>query len=165
MGVLTDYFRAGDVAAVVAAMESAEGGPLVGGRSGFDGVDAKGVDPHIVLGQLIAGIKAVPWSLELNLVTETMVWPTTPQPGPEGPADDDDPWATGPWVSQLDSSARDALAEADDAGLSEVVADWVEGEELMGATVEGMRPLAEALIELARRARDADEQLYCWICL
>lgn len=164
MGVLTDYFRAGDTAAVTAAMESTEGCPLVnGGRSGFDGVEAKGVDSTIVLGQLIAAVAQVPWTPDL--VRETMVWPTTPPPGPEGPADEDDPWATGPWVSRLDAAARDALAEANDSDLPRVAATWAQAEELAGATAEDMLPLAEGLIGLARRARDADEQLYCWVCL
>lgn len=164
MGVLTDYFRAADTASVVQAMERTDGGPLVGvSDPAFDGVDAKGVDSTVVLGKLIAAIEQVTWSV--HLVKKTMVWPTTPAPGPEGPADEDDPWATGPWVTALDNTVRDALAETDDADVARAVAEWARAEELAGVRVEDLRPLAEELIRLARRAGDQGEQLYCWECL
>ncbi|MFE2107390.1 hypothetical protein ACFXAF_16155, partial [Kitasatospora sp. NPDC059463] len=118
MGVLTDYFRAADDAAVLAALHDAEGGPLVGGAGAvFDGVEAKGVDPDVVLGQLIAVVRRVEWAVDL--VGGTPVWPTTPPPGREGPADEDDPWATGPWVMRLGRPVRDTLAELPEAGLAE----------------------------------------------
>jgi hypothetical protein len=41
----------------------------------------------------------------------------------------------------------------------------VQAEELRGTRVEEMLPLAEELILLARRAREAGEQLYCWMSL
>ncbi|MFB7943883.1 hypothetical protein ACFC6L_03090 [Kitasatospora phosalacinea] len=164
MGVLTDYFRAADAAAVVRALQDADDRPLVGGRDPhFDGVEAKRLDPDLVLGELIAAVRQVPW--EAGFVDGSPVWPTTPQPGPDGPQGEDDPWATGPWVVELDASVRDALAGVNDADVPTVVARWVRAEELRPAGVEDMQPLAEELIRLARRARDADEQLYCWICL
>ncbi|MEU5764093.1 hypothetical protein [Nocardia sp. NPDC047648] len=164
MGVLTDYFRAADAASVVQALERADGGPLIGVRHpAFDGVDAKGVDPMVALGQFVAVIRGVPWQVEL--VKETAVWPTTPAPGPDGPEDDDDPWVKGPWVTQLDTAVRDILAAVHDQDVSKLVAEWVKAEELHGARVEYMQPVAQELIELARRARAAEEQLYCWMCL
>lgn len=164
MGVLTDYFRAADGASVVQALERTDGGPLVGvEHSTFDGVEAKGVDPHVVLGKLIAAIKQVPW--RADLAADETVWPTTPPPGPAGPEDEDDPWATGPWVTELNAAVRDTLAGVHDADVSKLVAEWIQAEELHGAHVEDMQPLAEELIQLARRARDADEQIYCWMCL
>ncbi len=164
MGVLTDYFRATDAASVVQALERTNGGPLVGGeRPLFDGVEAKRLDPCIVLGQLIAAITQAPW--QVGLVEETSVWPTTPAPGPGDTQDEDDPWVTGPWVSELDTVVRDTLAGVRDADVVAVVATWVRTEELHPAGVEDMQPLAADLIRLARRAREADEQLYCWICL
>jgi hypothetical protein len=164
MGVLTDYFRAADTASVVRALRRADGGPLVGvKRASFDGVDAKGVDSQVVLGTLIAAVRQEPW--RTGLVEETMVWPTTPVPGAEGPAEDD-PWATGPWVSKLDSAVRDTLAGAPDADLPRIAAEWTRNaEELRGAAVDDMRALAADLIQLARRARTAREDLYCWTCL
>ncbi len=164
MGVLTDYFRAADAASVVRVLQGVDDRPLVGGGSPhFDGVEAKRLDPVLVLGELIAAIRQVPW--EAGLVDESPVWPTTPEPGPSGPQAEDDPWATGPWVVELAASVRDTLAEVSDADVPTVVARWVQTEELRPAGVEDMQPLAEELIQLARRARSVGEKLYCWICL
>ncbi|MFE6868674.1 hypothetical protein ACFVFS_19200 [Kitasatospora sp. NPDC057692] len=165
MGVLTDYFRAADDGAVLAALDAAEGGPLVGGaRPAFDGVEAKGVDPDVVLGQLIAVVRRVEWAVDL--VGGTPVWPTTPEPGREGPADEDDPWATGPWVMRLDRAVRDTLAGLTDAELPAVSARWAaESEESDTSDGGDLHWLVEALAGLARRAREAGEDLYCWICL
>ncbi|MFE7560462.1 hypothetical protein [Kitasatospora sp. NPDC057500] len=165
MGVLTDYFRAADDRAVLAALDDAEGGPLVGGaRAAFDGVETKGVDPVVVLGQLIAVARRVEWGV--GLVGETPVWPTTPPPGREGPADEDDPWATGPWVMRLDRPARDTLADLPAEEVPDVSARWAAAaEELPDADGDDLRPLIEQLSGLARRAREAGEDLYCWTCL
>ncbi|MCC9311302.1 hypothetical protein LN042_30295 [Kitasatospora sp. RB6PN24] len=164
MGVLTDYFRAADAASVVQALERTDDPPLVsGGDSLFDGVMAKRLDPDIVLGELIAAIRQHPW--EAGLVDQSPVWPTTPAPGPGGPQDEDDPWATGPWVVELGAAARDTLAGVRDSDVPAITARWVQSEALRPAGVEEMRPLVDELVRLARRAREAGERLYCWICL
>lgn len=164
MGVLTDYFRAVDAATVVRALKQADGGsPLCANPPVFDGVEAKRVDPAVVLAQLIAAIRQVPW--RVNLVEETTVWPTSPTPGPDSPVTEDDPWATGPWVSELHPLTRDTLAGVRDPDVPTVVAHWVQAEELHGARAEDMQPLAKKLISLARRAHDANHQLYCWMSL
>ncbi|MER6607594.1 hypothetical protein ABT282_17160 [Streptomyces sp. NPDC000927] len=164
MGVLTDYFRAVDAASVVQALEQTDGAsPLYAEPSVFDGVEAKRVDPSVVLGQLIAAVQQTEW--RVDLVGETTVWPTSPAPGPEGPETDDDPWVTGPWVSQLDPLVRDALAGVHDSEIPAIAARWVQAEELREARAEDMRPLVESLVLLARRAHDAGDQLYCWMLL
>lgn len=163
MGVLTDYFRATDAATVVRAMQRTDGGPLVGtAQPSFDGVEAKFLDPVVVLGKLIATVKRVPW--DVDLVEEAPVWPTTPTPDwadpPEG-----DAWVTGPWVTELGTATRDALAEVPDCEVREAVDVWVQVEELRGVPAEQMQPVVDDLIRLARRAREAGEQVYCWTCL
>ncbi|QKG22632.1 hypothetical protein [Actinomadura verrucosospora] len=164
MGVENDYFRAPDAAAVVRALEETDTGPLVGVADPvFDGISTKGVDPAVVFGQLIAIIKSVPWSVDI--VASTMVWPTSPMPGPEGPEDDDDPWATGPWVEEFSDSVRDILASVPDPDVQDAVVAWSQTDELRGTSPDDLRPLADVLIELARQARDAGEHLYCWTCL
>ncbi|MFD9130498.1 hypothetical protein [Kitasatospora sp. NPDC059571] len=164
MGVLTDYFRAPGADAVRQVLERTEGGsPLVGRRSVFDGVPSKGLDPGVVLGQLIAAIREVPWGVDL--VGDTPVWPPGPVPGPDGPEGEEDPWVTGPWVFELDAATRDTLAGVPDAAVPEVTARWVQAEELYGAAAEDMQPVTEWLIRLARNARAAGELLYCWMCL
>jgi hypothetical protein len=168
MGVLSDYFRAADAASVVKAMQRNPSGPLIGledtGVSGpFDGVEATGVEPYVALGRLIAAIRQVPW--DVGIVGDRSVWPTTPAPAFEEQPDEDDPWATGPWVSELDNTTRDTLADVADADFPKLVAEWAQAEELHHQSPEYLRSTAEELVQLARRARDADEQLYCWTCL
>ncbi|WP_331747532.1 hypothetical protein OG365_40835 (plasmid) [Streptomyces sp. NBC_00853] len=164
MGVLTDYFRAVDAASVVEVLERADGGSPLGAEPPvFDGVEAKRVDPTVVLAMLIAAIRQVQW--RVDLVKETTVWPTSPAPGPDSPGDEDDPWVTGPWVSELNPLVRDTLAAVRDSELPTIVARWVQAEELHGARVEDMQPVAEEIVLLTRRAREAGEQLYCWMCL
>ncbi|GLW64349.1 hypothetical protein Arub01_25930 [Actinomadura rubrobrunea] len=160
MGVLVDYFRATDSETVVRALERTDGHSPVGGEhSIFDGVETKNVDPPIALGTLIAAIRRVPW--HGDLVHETPVWPTSP--GPDGPQFDDD-WP-GPWVLHLDVGVRDTLAGVRDADIPRLAAEWAQAEELDQANPEDLRPLIEELVQLARNARDAGEQLYCWCCV
>jgi len=56
VGVLYDYFRAADGATVAKLMEATDGGPLVqhGPEPVADAVDAKGIDPTVVLGKLVS---------------------------------------------------------------------------------------------------------------
>ncbi|MEU4120165.1 hypothetical protein AB0F71_37395 [Kitasatospora sp. NPDC028055] len=162
MGVLTDYFRAPDAEAVVRALDAADGS-LAAVRADFDVVEAKRIDPGVVLAQLVAAIRAEPW--RVDLVEDTPIWPTTPRPGPDGPRGEDDPWATGPWAFELDDATRDTLAELPDERIPEAVRQWAEAEEWGGVDPADLAPLAGELIALARRARAAGERLYCWICL
>lgn len=62
-------------------------------------------------------------------------------------------------------SVRDTLADTNDADVPKLAAEWSSAEEFYGASTETLQPLVERLIRLARRARDAGEQLYCWMCL
>ncbi|GAA2748642.1 hypothetical protein [Kitasatospora cinereorecta] len=164
MGVLTDWFRAADAESVVAALIRSEGGsPLGGPGAGFAGVEAKHVDPTVLLGQLVAAVRRIPW--QLDLVATRTVWPTGPAPGPDGPAEEDDPWLTGPWVEETDGAVRDVLADVPDHEIAAVAARWARAEEWHGATGEELRPLVEDLVRLARQARAEGERLYCWICL
>ncbi|WEH41747.1 hypothetical protein [Streptomyces sp. AM 2-1-1] len=164
MGALTDYFRAVDAASVVEELKRADGGsPLSAGPPVVDGVETKHVDPTVVLAMLIAAIRQVRW--RVDLVEVVILWPTSPVPGPDGIEDENDPWVTGPWVSELSPPVRDTLAAVRDSEVPTIVARWVQAEELHGARVQDMQPVAEELIRLARRALEADEQLYCWMCL
>ncbi|MDX3186847.1 hypothetical protein PV458_00380 [Streptomyces sp. MN03-5084-2B] len=145
---LFDYFRAPDAGAVSRVMDAGGGRTPVG--TVFDGVDAKGVDPAVVLGQLIAAIRRVPWSPDL--VTETLVWPGQ------------DPEHEGPWVSELDTSALEALAQAGD--LPRVAQEWAGIEEFDGRLdAADAQAFIESMAGLARRARDAGESLFCWMSL
>ncbi|GIF72512.1 hypothetical protein [Asanoa siamensis] len=63
MGVLCDYFRAADVSTVVTIMDVTDGGPVQ--REGYeqvvDCVDAKGIEPAVVLGRLVAFVRGESW--------------------------------------------------------------------------------------------------------
>jgi hypothetical protein len=154
MGVLFNYFHAADVAAVAAVMD-ADGDVEV-----FDGLDLNGIDPPVILGTLVAAIKDVPWSVDV--LGDRPVWP---DPGPDGPDADYDPLSTGPMVLKLSADARDALAGLPDDRLPDLAAQWAESEELAGVDPADLRPVIDLLRQLARRAKAADELLYCWICL
>lgn len=144
---LFEYFRAPDADAVRRVMDATDG------DSPPDGIPAKGVDPGVVLGMMIAAIRQVPW--EPDLVGETLVWPA---------GREQDPDYEGPWVSELDISTRDALAQADD--LPRVAQEWARIEELDGLVdVAGAQAFIETMAGLARQAREADELLFCWSSL
>lgn len=148
---LFDYFRAPGADAVREAMDAGDACSPMG--EVFDGVEAKYVDPAVVLGTLVAAIRQVPWSPDL--VRETLVWPA----GGEHDLDHE-----GPWVSELGPSVRDALASGGD--LPRLAREWARTEELGGhVDVADAQAFIETVVELARRAREADEHLFCWMSL
>jgi hypothetical protein len=148
---LFDYFRAPGADAVRRAMDVTDECSPMG--EVFDGVEAKGVDPAVVLGMLIAAIRQVPWSPDL--VRQKLVWP---------PGGEPDRGHEGPWVTELNASARDVLAEAGD--LPRVAREWARIEELGGhVDVADAQAFIETLAGLARQAREADELLFCWMSL
>jgi len=158
MGVLTDYFRAPSVAAVLEQLAQRDGGPLVSedsGSSAFDGVELKSVDPPVALGQLVAF--AMDKAYSSDLVDDRLIWP-------EG--GEQDPDHMGPWVAALDDHTRDALAGVPAQRVPDLAERWAAIEEFGGVIpVEDLRSAVARLTALARRARDNDESLYCWISL
>ncbi|QKV79748.1 hypothetical protein [Amycolatopsis sp. Hca4] len=148
---LFDYFRAPDADAVRQALDAGGGATPVGAV--FDGIEAKGVDPSVVLAMMVAAVRQVPWSADL--VDDRLVWPVGVEQDPE---------YDGPWVSELNTSARDVLAGAGD--LPRVAREWARIEELGGnVDVADAQVFVESVVDLARRAREADEPLFCWISL
>ncbi|CCH30817.1 hypothetical protein ABZ816_00950 [Actinosynnema sp. NPDC047251] len=136
MGVLTDYFRAADAAAVVRAL---------GEHGAFDGVELKGIDPVVCFGQLVALVRGARW--DPGTAGSRVVWPA-------------DPSTAESWVFELGTAARDALAAVPDEDVPAVSVRWAATDELAGA--EGLEEVVVDLVGLARRARDAGERLYCW---
>lgn len=155
MGVLYDYFRAADDATVEKLMEVTDGGPLLDRRDGrkvTDGIGTRNIDPAVVLGQLLAFARDVPWAV--GLVAMTIVWPDGPQAAPDDP-----------WVARLDDATRDGLADITDDQLPSLADEWGQIAELSyGADLppDAMLPLLTDLVALARRAQAANEALYCW---
>jgi hypothetical protein len=143
-------------------------GPL-GPDGDFDGIEAKSVDPYVVLGQLIAFIRRVPaWAPNLVQAIDVSPDPATKPVSAEEyeGLPEDSPWKTGRWLLELNGSVRDALARVDDARVPELATQWAKIEEFAGAmTAEEAQSLLDALVGLARRTRDSRNRLYCWTCL
>jgi hypothetical protein len=149
VGVLYDYFRAPDASTAAAVLERL-GGPTTPDPDAplLDAVAAKGFEPTVMLGTLQSLLTGVPYD-EL----------------PEGELlvmEGED----GPWVWQLSEELRDALADAPAGRLPAVAEQWVRTEEFWDqATAAEVLPFLGEVTALARRARQAGERLYCWICL
>jgi hypothetical protein len=153
MGVLCDYFRAADDAAAISLMEQTDGGPVaVAGDGPLDAIDLKGIEPHVILGRLVALVAGVPW--HSRLVSTELLW----SGGDEGP-----------WMMSIEDTARDTLAAVvPGAQTSELSAEWGRIEELAQPgplPADQLVPVIEEIAGLARRARDTGEHLYCWCCL
>jgi hypothetical protein len=150
MGVLYDYFRApGDEEA--AAVADRPGGPLTSNGAALDGVAARGIDPVVTLGQLLAFIRGVTWNPEL-VEADPLARSTRSEA----------------WVERLGEPVRDWLAGAADDALPEIVVKWSQVEDLSladGTDEAQLLALVIDLVALARRARAADQLLYCWCCL
>ncbi|KDN81944.1 hypothetical protein [Kitasatospora cheerisanensis] len=158
----TDYFRAADAAAVQKVMAAKDGKPA----EAFESVRAKRIDPTTVLRRLVAAVETK--EFEAGGAPDHSVWPTGPQPWPtagdEGEVtavDQEDPWMTGPWVVELSDETRDTLALIDRKRLPELAARWVRAEELRPLPTAELVQLIHRLGVLARRAKKADQHLYC----
>jgi len=159
VGVLYDYFRAPDDEAVAQLMAETDGGPIMGeaGATDLDVVDGKGIDPSVVLGQVVAFALDVPWAADL--IGERLAWPQDVAQDPE---------YEGPWVVLLSERIRDALAEISDERMPGLAERWSRIEELSHYSDTGPEAMLSCLQEfvgLARRARASCEGIYCWICL
>ncbi|PZG14029.1 hypothetical protein [Nonomuraea aridisoli] len=165
MSAMHDYFRAPDRATATwrpdelrAPAKPRPDAPV------FDVVETKWVDPNGSLGSLVAVMKGVPYS---NDLVETVALYPPPEGTPKTEAEwlalpEDSPYREGPEIEELSATARDALAEVDDARLAEVARRWTT--EPLSGFDDGDRvlDLVKELVALARRAKDSDQLLYCW---
>ncbi|WP_164904107.1 hypothetical protein [Nonomuraea polychroma] len=136
----------------------------------FDVVETKWIDPSGALGDLVAVIKGVPYSGDL-VETVTLYPPPEGEPKTEDEwlaLPEDSPYREGPEIDELSVSARDMLAEVDDARLPEVAQRWAESQgwtvEPLSSSHEGddVLELVKEFVALARRAKERDQLLYCW---
>jgi hypothetical protein len=170
VGVLFDYFRAPDRETALRLLNDGSGvpdGPTTGKRD-LDVLDAKGLDPAVTVGQLLALILNVPW--RVGLVETVSVWPpeeTKPTSYEQwSRLPEDSPWDSGITLEELGVSFRDALADVDDHALPWIAEQWTGIQEFDGH-VDGLWALhiVEEFVALARRAKDVNDRLYCWCCL
>jgi hypothetical protein len=149
LGVLFDYFRAPDASTAAAVLERV-GGPTTPDPDApvLDAVAGKGFEPEVMMVTLQSLLTGVPYA-EL---------PDGELLAMEG--------EDGPWIVQLSEELRDALADAQPSRLPAVAEQWVRTEEFWDqATATEVLPFLDEVTALARRARQADERLYCWMCL
>ncbi|MFE3451962.1 hypothetical protein ACFXJ8_23875 [Nonomuraea sp. NPDC059194] len=156
-----DYYRAADRQA---AMVDPDKGRAVPGAT-FDAVDAKGVDPQVILGQLIALIRDVPHDLDL-MRTVTLYPP--PEGAPKSPEEwealpEDSPYMEGPCIEELPADVRDTLADVSEDRFAELAERWKQ-EFFPPPDDDYLTTLIAELRDLARRAQVEDQTIYCWMC-
>jgi len=135
---LIEYFAATNDRASAAFVDK---GP------GDDGVSAPDLDPAVILASLESILTEVDEDVVLdNPRVADLV------------ADDGDLG-----VYTVTDELRDALATSDSDQLGGAAEQLVELEELEGADPEMILGVLEELSELARRAVDANQRLYCWV--
>jgi hypothetical protein len=149
VGVLFDYFRAPDASTAAAVLERL-GGPRDPEAPPLDAVAGKGFEPAVMLRKLQSLLTGVPYDQLPEAEVELLAM--------EG--------EDGPWIVQLSLELRDALADAQPSRLPAVAEQWVRTEEFWEQPPAAeVLPFLGEVTALARRARQADERLYCWICL
>jgi hypothetical protein len=168
MGVLFDYFSAASdqVAASVISLPGGPGAPPVPQRRGwlrgrqvsappvvaFDTVSVKGIDPLVQLGTLEALLTGRDY--EQIVAGPRAGHALATQSGGER------------LVVTLTDELQAALADADDTQLASVAVPWSQTEEFFGqGDPQVLAGLLHEFAELARRSRNKDERMYCWVCL
>lgn len=155
MGVYFDYFRAADddVARQTRTLAS-------GPTDSLDGVSTKGIFPDPHLEQLLAISQGRPYERGPSTSTSTGLWPPPDTPPP---ADETSPWLTDPSVERLATRVRDGLADVDQTRITEFATLWAAQQ--VDYPADDAATWISELSSLARRAREAGEELYCWSSL
>jgi hypothetical protein len=169
MGNLLDYYRAPNrqTAVTEPSYPRVSEKPFPNSPE-FDSVDAKWIDPNLILGQLIALIGDV--SFSLDLVRTTPIYPP-PDDAPKTEEEwaelpEDSPYFEGPGIEELSRDVRDTLADVPDARLTELAEQWAQIEEFNGPPDhEYLSTLVRELRDLARRARKEDQMISCWMSI
>lgn len=157
MGVLFDYFRAPSHDSALSMFSDRAG---LSRHGSYDVIDCNGIDPYAAVGKLVGLLLGVPY--------EEMVFAGIPVhrvPEPVYLADEEDGSRV---LVKLSILARDRLAAADRSSLVEAAPLWAGIEEFGHRNLpsaDEVLPWAEDLSGLARRARSAEEMLYCAICV
>jgi hypothetical protein len=156
MGVLYDYFSApsDEIAATTIGRIGGPGAPSedTPPLPAFDTFQAKGIDPVVMLGKLEALLTGRDYEEIVH--------------GPRAHkalAIENDGEQL---VLTLTDELQTALADADDKRLAAVAVPWSQIEEFWThPDPEQLAPWLGEFSELARRARNRGERLYCWVCV
>jgi hypothetical protein len=142
MGVICDYFAASSDGAAAAVIQDGPTGT-------FGVVDAKGVDPEVLMGQLQSLLTGVAYDIESS--TSELV-----ELREDGAL----------VVVRMSESWQSALAMANHPAIVAAAGPWSECEEFWGgADPEELEYLVVDLVALAREAAGRGERVYCWICV
>ncbi|MEU7000381.1 hypothetical protein [Nonomuraea sp. NPDC046570] len=133
-------------------------------------MDTKWIDPGLVLGQLVALVSDVTFSIDL---VDTVTLYPPPEGAPKSDEEwdalpEDSPYLDGPGIDELPVNVRDVLAGADDSRLPAIAERWAEIEHFSHFTsvdIDYMLSLVTDFVGLARRAKESHQMLYCWMCL
>ncbi|MFC9285308.1 hypothetical protein [Streptomyces sp. NPDC057052] len=165
MGILQDYFRAPDASAAIELAVGPGGdidqhsGTLLDDH-GIDWFDAKGIDPYIALGQLIAFVKGIPFAARAT--APALVWPDE-RLWPQGEVrpGQTSPWEGGLFLQQLPDEWIATLAGIQDEHLPLLARRWRDIPEANFTDVHAVQATIVEFRALARRARDHGHGVYC----
>ncbi|MEO3798124.1 hypothetical protein ABGB14_48695 [Nonomuraea sp. B10E15] len=165
---MTEYYRAADRGAALADPERPRVIDKPGVVPAFDAVDAGKIDPENEFCQLVALVLGEPYSVDL--LGLTYLYPP-PEGAPQSLEEADalpegSPYLEGPGIAEFAVRVRDALADVENDRLQVLAARWSEIEDFEIYSDTGphdLLPLIEEFVGLARRAKEHDQQLYCWM--
>jgi hypothetical protein len=157
VGQVSDYFRAPDAREALRLIQQSSG-PFTP-EHGFDGVEAKWVDPWVALGRLIAFILEVPFEVDVNATRSLR-----PRAGIIGRLQ----FSLAQWrgtgyvcLDELADHVCDALASVDDSRIGSLAVQWAGIEEFHGGLgVDEAADLIQDFVALARRTHAAGHRIY-----
>ncbi|TDE38825.1 hypothetical protein E1295_33255 [Nonomuraea mesophila] len=168
MGAVYEYYRAADRDAALADPERPRVIDSPDVEPAFDAVDAGTIDPEIEFCGLVALVLGEPYSVDL--IGLTYLYPP-PEGAPKSLEEaealpEGSPYLEGPGIAEFAVRVRDALADVEDERLWELAVSWSESESYERHSDVGphdLMPVIEEFVGLARRAKEHDQQLYCYM--
>ncbi|MBC2901897.1 hypothetical protein [Streptomyces cupreus] len=165
MGILHDYFRApaGSVAIDWAVGPNGDWHQHSGTSlddHAADWFDGKGLDPHVVLGQLLAFAAAAPF--DPRDVGPVLIWPDERSwPPREEEPGQESPWDTGMLLHQLPDNWVATLAAIEDEHLPLLALQWFDVPEVDFADFSDAQDTVVSFRTLARRAHNQGHGVFC----
>ena len=157
MGVLHDYFRAPDTATAIAWAVDSEAGL---DDHGADWFDAKGLDVHVVVGQLVSFAEGRPFGARRG-ERPRLVWPDQEAwPYGEERLGEESPWESGLLVEIMPDSWVATLASVSDDHVPMLAAQWMEIPEVAFRDFADARGAVEQFRALARQAQGQGHRVF-----
>ncbi|MEY9858628.1 hypothetical protein ABH935_004243 [Catenulispora sp. GAS73] len=165
MGVFHDYFRAPDPATAIAWAVGPGGDwrePAEVGLDdhGADWFEAKGLDVHVVVGQLVAFAEGVPFKVRRG-AGPRLVWPDQEAwPYGEERPGEQSPWESGLLLQVMPEDWVTTLAAVTDDHVPMLAAQWMEIPEVTFVDFVEARSSVEQFRALARRAESHGHSVF-----